>query len=184
MEVILVKPVRKLGIIGQLIKVKNGFARNYLIPKGLAVNCTASNRAFIECKKQEFEEKNLEAKTEAEAFVKIIDGKNLIFVKQCTEDGKLFGSVSRKEIATELSTIVTHNISLSQIIIDTPIKLIGISSIEIALHTDVSAYITISVARSQTEALNMFRAYESSISDKIDQIEVMESSIIQTDVAL
>lgn len=161
MEVILVKPVKKLGQIGQIVSAKKGFVRNWLIPQGIAIRATEENRKLIETKKQELEEKNLKAKTEAETIAKNIDQKVLIFIRQSAEDGKLFGSVNSKEIAGELSKIASHNIFSSTISIDAPLKLLGIHEVEVILHPEVNCKITVAIARSQTEAQDSLRAHKS-----------------------
>ena len=133
MEVILVKPVRKVGKIGELIRVKNGFARNYLLPKNIAIRATEANKQLIEKKKAEFEVSNAQLKLEAESIAKIITDKELTFIKQCSDDGRLFGSVTNKEIALALSDLISHNIPYSNILIEAQIKSLSFILLSISL---------------------------------------------------
>ena len=122
MEIILVKPVRKLGKIGEILKVKNGFGRNYLIPQKLAIRATELNKQLIVQQKHEFEEKDKKVMSDAETISNLIKGKDLIFIRQSADDGRLFGSVSSKEIAENLSKIASHPISYLHVVLDKQIN--------------------------------------------------------------
>lgn len=152
MQVILVKPVKNLGRIGELVKVKNGFGRNYLIPQQVAIRATEFNKQLMEEQKGDFETKNAEVKTSAEAVASEINNKTLVFIKQSSEDGRLFGSVTAKEIAAELSKIAKSEVSHSSIILNTPIKTLGKFDINVTLHAEVTANISLVIARSESEA--------------------------------
>lgn len=160
MEVILVKPVRKLGQIGQLLKVKNGFGRNYLLPQKLAIRATAINKQLIEQQKHDLEEKDKALKIEAENTNSLISNIELIFIRQSADDGRLFGSVTHKEIAERLSASSTHQISQSHIALDKQIKSTGAFSVEIRLHAELSTSITVIVARSESEAQDYLLNYK------------------------
>jgi large subunit ribosomal protein L9 len=152
MEVILVKPVRKLGKIAETIKVKNGFARNYLLPKKLAIRATEFNKQLIETQKHDLEAKDKEVRSEAEMINSVINAQELIFIRQSADDGRLFGSVSSKDIAEILSKTSSHLISYLNITLDKPIKSTGIFTVEVRLHAELTANVTVIVARSQSEA--------------------------------
>ncbi len=152
MEVILVNPVRKLGKIGDILNVADGFARNYLIPKKLAIRATESNRKTIEEKKHEFELKDQKVKSEAEITNALIQDRELIFIKQAADDGRLFGSVSNKDVAMRLSEISGHQILPSTIVLDKPVKSVGCFVISVRLHAELSADVIVVVARTESEA--------------------------------
>jgi len=151
-EIILIKPLRNLGKIGELVQVKDGYYRNYLMPEGFAVRATESNKLSLELKRKELEAKNTAEINDAQDLAKAITGKDLIFIKQASDDGRLFGSVSTKEIATELAQYMPYKLSYSSVIIETPIKSLGTFFVDISLHADVLVKVNIIVARSQTEA--------------------------------
>jgi len=163
MELILVKPVRKLGRIGDIVKVKNGFGRNYLIPQNLAIRASKINKELIEQQKHEFEANNLKTKLEAENNSLLIVNKDLIFIRQSSDDGKLFGSVSNKEIAKKLSEIAGCEVTHANILLEAPLKLAGIYSVEILLHPEVSTNILVVIARSESEITSVLNNYKTSI---------------------
>ncbi|UCM85406.1 MAG: 50S ribosomal protein L9 [Rickettsia endosymbiont of Culicoides impunctatus] len=169
MEVILIKPVRKLGKIAEILKVKRGFARNYLIPRKLAIRATEINKQFIETQKHDLEEKDLKIRSEAEAINNIISSKELVFIRQSSDDGRLFGSVNNKEISESLSKTSSQLISHLNIILNKPIKSTGVFVVEVRLHADLSTNITVIVARSESEAQDYAR------SNKQDAISPLES---------
>ena len=160
MEVILIKHIKKLGKIGEIVKVKDGFGRNYLLPQKFAIRATASNTKLLEQQRIEFEENNAKAKLEAEDISLLVTDKELIFIKQAADDGRLFGSVNNKEIAKELSKVISQELAYSTILLESPIKSIGVFSIEVVLHAEVSANIIIVIARSESEALEALRTYK------------------------
>lgn len=169
MEVILIKPVRKLGKIAEILKVKKGFARNYLIPRKLAIRATEINKQFIETQKHDLEEKDLKIRYEAEAINNIISSKELVFIRQSSDDGRLFGSVNNKEIAESLSKASSQLISHLNIILNKPIKSTGVFVVEVRLHAELSTNITVIVARSESEAQDYARI------NKQDAISPLES---------
>ncbi|MGI4775983.1 MAG: 50S ribosomal protein L9 [Janthinobacterium lividum] len=160
MEVILIKPLKKVGKIGNLVKVKNGYARNWLIPQGFALRATDKNKATIENQKQELEESNSKAQSEAEVRASIVEGKDLIFVRQSAADGRLFGSVSSKEIVKEILTNFHQNIPYSCVELEAPLKFIGTFPVIINLHHDVTCNITVAIARSESEGQEALRIYK------------------------
>lgn len=152
MKVILKKHVRKLGKVGEIVNVADGYGRNYLIPKDFAIRATKSNVAqFAEIQKQ-LEGKNNEAKIAAEEAAKKIQNANVIFVTQSAADGRLFGSVSAKAIATELSKMANYVLTYNNILLENPIKFNGVYKIEVALHPEVLANILVVVVKTESEA--------------------------------
>jgi len=153
MKVILIKPVRKLGKIGEIVSVKNGFARNYLIPAQLAIIATKTNKQSIERQKAEFESKNIQAKIDAELAANALANKSITFIRQALADGTLYGSVGVKEIAREIKKLVSYNVTLNSILLKESIKSMGIFAVDISLHPEMPhTSITINIARSEVEA--------------------------------
>lgn len=172
MEIILIQPVKKLGKIGDLVNVRNGFGRNWLIPQGLAHRATQRNKELIASQKQEYEEKNNNAKATAELLGQLVQNKEIIFVRQVATDGKLFGSVSNKDIAGELSKILSKDISYSNISLEAPLKSLGLYKIEVNLHHDVTVNITVVVARTEPEGQETLR---------VSKIETQPANSIETE---
>lgn len=151
MEVILLERVAKLGQMGDVVRVKHGFARNFLLPRGKALRATADNRAKFDGMKAELEARNIQAKGEATKVAEKIDGRNVIILRQASETGQLFGSVSVRDIMASFeSDGVT--LSRSQVLLDHPIKTIGQHGVSIAVHPEVEVSVSVTVARSADEA--------------------------------
>jgi large subunit ribosomal protein L9 len=151
MEVILLERVAKLGQMGEVVRVKDGFARNFLLKRGKALRATADNRSKFDGMKAELEARNLEAKGEAAKVAEKIDGRNVVILRQASESGQLFGSVSVRDIIASFQNDGV-SISRSQIMLDAPIKTIGKHAIAIAVHPEVEVGVTVTVARSADEA--------------------------------
>ena len=147
MEVILLERVAKLGQMGDVVRVKDGFARNFLLKRGKALRATSDNRARFEGMKAELEARNLEAKNEATKVAGKIDGRNVIILRQASEAGQLFGSVSVRDIVLALAADGI-TVSRPQVWLDAPIKTIGKQKITIAIHPEVETSVTVTVARS------------------------------------
>jgi large subunit ribosomal protein L9 len=151
MEVILLERVAKLGQMGEIVKVKDGYARNFLLKRKKALRATAENRTKYDGMKAELEANNLEAKSEASKVAEKIDGRDVIIIRQASESGQLFGSVSVRDIVVALAADGI-TISRPQVWLDAPIKVIGQKQVTIAIHPEVEANITVTVARSADEA--------------------------------
>ena len=151
MEVILLERIEKLGAIGDVVKVKNGFARNFLLPNGKALRANESNRKVFESNRERIEATNAERRSAAEADSKGIDGITVQLIRQASNTGQLYGSVSARDLA-ELLEAEGHKIAKNQIVLDRPIKAIGMQDVRIALHPEVSVTIHVNVARSPEEA--------------------------------
>jgi large subunit ribosomal protein L9 len=151
MEVILLERIEKLGAIGDVVKVKNGYARNFLLPNGKALRANESNRKVFESNRERIESTNAERRTAAEAESKNIDGITVQLIRQASNTGQLYGSVSARDLS-ELLDAEGHKVAKNQIILDRPIKSIGLQDVRIALHPEVSVTIKVNVARSPEEA--------------------------------
>lgn len=188
MEVILLERIEKLGQMGDVVKVKDGFARNYLIPQKKALRASENNLEYFEKEKVQLEAINLEQKQEAEKILDKLDNFNLIIIRQAGETGQLYGSVSNNDIKNSLSDngfIVEKN----QIKLDKPIKTLGIHSLAIKLHPEVQATISLIVSRTESEAKSLLKGNEINIEDEvltseetIDLEEVFEEGAIPENI--
>lgn len=151
MEVILLERVAKLGQMGEIVKVRDGYARNFLLKRKKALRATAENRARFENMKAELEANNIQAKGEAAKVAEKINGRDIVIIRQASEAGQLFGSVSVRDIVAALA-VDGVTISRPQVWLDVPIKAIGQQKVTIAVHPEVEAAITVTVARSADEA--------------------------------
>ena len=151
MEVILLERVEKLGAIGDVVKVKNGFARNYLLPNKKALRANDANRKLFESNRARIEEDNAEKRSEAEKSATGVDGKSVQLIRQASNTGQLYGSVSARDIAEALEG-VGAKVAKSQVVLDRPIKALGVHEIKIALHPEVAVMVKVNVARSPEEA--------------------------------
>jgi len=151
MEVILLERVEKLGQIGDVVTVKNGFARNYLLPNKKALRANESNRKVFEANRARIESDNAEKRVEAEKASKGVEGKSIQLIRQASNVGALYGSVSARDIVEALEA-EGAKVSKSQIVLDRPIKAIGVHEVKVALHPEVSVTIKVNVARSPEEA--------------------------------
>ncbi|WP_341787344.1 50S ribosomal protein L9 [Rickettsia endosymbiont of Cantharis rufa] len=167
MEIILIKPVRKLGKIGDILRVADGFGRNYLLPQKLAIRATEPNKELIVKQKDEFEAKDKQIREEVEKINTLIKDQKLFFIRQTSDDGKLFGSVTNKEIAEKLSENVSYSIFHSNIILDKQIKSTGLYTVEIRLHAELNAIVTVIVARSESEAQDYLREQKTETSESL-----------------
>ncbi|OWJ67145.1 50S ribosomal protein L9 [Inquilinus limosus] len=151
MEIILLERVEKLGQIGDVVKVKPGFARNYLLPQKKALRATKANLAVFEKQRAQIEANNLQAKGEAEQVAGRMDDVNIVVIRQAGDSGQLYGSVSARDIAEGL-TEAGYTVSRGQVAIEQPIKTLGLEKVRIRLHPEVSVVVTVNVARSAEEA--------------------------------
>jgi large subunit ribosomal protein L9 len=156
MEVILLERVAKLGQMGEVVRVKDGFARNYLLPKSKALRATKENRSRFENMKVGLEARNLEQKGEAEKIAKTLNGRSFAVLRQAAEGGQLYGSVSPRDLAVLISESGC-SISRSQIALNTPIKTVGAHKVPVSLHPEVEVTINVTVARNADEAQRIAR---------------------------
>ena len=151
MQVILLERVEKLGAIGDVVNVKPGFARNFLLPRGKALRANDANRKVFEANRERIESQNAERRSAAEKDSKGLDGVSIQLIRQASNTGQLYGSVSARDLAEALEA-EGHKVARNQIVLDKPIKAIGIQDVKVALHPEVSVTIRINVARSPEEA--------------------------------
>ena len=151
MEVILLERVEKLGAIGDVVKVKDGFARNYLLPRKKALRANEANRKVFEANRAKIEEDNAARRSDAEKASKSVDGKTVQLIRQASNTGQLYGSVSARDIVDALEAEGAH-VTKSQVVLDRPIKAIGMHEVKVALHPEVSVTVKVNVARSPEEA--------------------------------
>ena len=156
MQVILLERIGRLGQMGDVVTVKDGFARNYLLPHGKALRATEANRARFERERAQLVARDLEFKSEAESVSAKLAGQSFVIIRQAGESGQLYGSVSTRDIASAVSE-GGFSIERQQVMLDRPIKALGLHDIRISLHGEVEPHITINVARSADEAIRQAR---------------------------
>jgi len=156
MQVILLERIGRLGQMGDVVNVKDGFARNFLLPQGKALRATKANRERFEKERAQLEARNLELKSEAETVAAKLKGQSFIVLRQAGDSGQLYGSVATRDIAA----VVTEggfSIERRQVMLDRPIKTLGLHDVRIGLHAEVEPHVTINVARSPDEAARQAR---------------------------
>jgi large subunit ribosomal protein L9 len=151
MQVILLERVEKLGAIGDVVTVKNGFARNYLLPRKKALRANEANRKLFEANRAKIESDNADRRSAAEVSAKGVDGKTVQLIRQASNTGQLYGSVSARDIVDALEADGAK-VAKSQVVLDRPIKAIGLHEVRVALHPEVAVTIKVNVARSPEEA--------------------------------
>lgn len=151
MEIILLERVENLGAIGDVVKVKDGFARNYLLPNHKALRATDANKKKFEAQRAEIEARNAANKAAAAKSAGKLDGQSYVLIRQAGEGGQLYGSVSARDIADAIAAKGVEA-PRSAIVLDKPIKNIGLHSVKVRLHAEVAASVTVNVARSSDEA--------------------------------
>ncbi len=151
MDIILLERVTKLGQIGDVVTVKNGYARNFLLPQRKALRATKANMAVFETQRKEIEADNLKAKSEAEAIAKKMDNVSVILIRQAGESGQLFGSVSARDISLSLEE-AGYKVGKNQIILNRSLKVLGLYDVAVRLHPEVDITVVANIARSAEEA--------------------------------
>ena len=151
MQVILLERVAKLGQMGDEVKVRDGFARNFLLPQGKALRATEANRQVFEAQKAQLEARNLESRAEAQALADKLDGTSYVVIRSASDAGALYGSVTPRDIA-EVATAEGFSIDRRQVVLSAPIKTLGVHGLSVVLHPEVTASISVNVARSAEEA--------------------------------
>lgn len=172
MEVILLERIGRLGQMGDVVRVKDGYARNFLLPRGKALRANAESKARYESMKEELKAQSLARKGEAGKLAAKVDGKNFTVIRQASETGQLFGSVSTRDIAAMISTEGAM-ISRTAVELNAPIKSIGQYKVPLALHPDVEVSVTIIVARSEAEAERIARGEDVTV--RAEDIEDAEA---------
>ena len=174
MQVILLERVEKLGQMGDEVRVKDGFARNFLLPKKKALRATKANREYFQAQKAQLEARNLAAKGEAEKIAKKLDGQKFVLIRQAGDRGQLYGSVSPRDVADAMEK-GGFKVDRHQVQISVAIKAIGLFTIPVVLHPEVKVSITINVARSEDEAERQARG-EDVLAGKTEAEEVLEAA--------
>jgi len=151
MDVILLERISRLGQMGDTVKVKDGFARNFLLPQGKALRANEANKKKFEGQRAQLEARNLERKSEAQQIADKLDGMSFVVVRSAGETGQLYGSVSTRDIA-DIVTAEGFSVNRTQIELNHPIKTIGLTNVAIALHPEVEVTITLNIARTADEA--------------------------------
>lgn len=162
MQVILLERIARLGQMGDTVKVRDGYARNYLLPQGKALRANKENLARFEKERAQLEARNLERKSEAQKVAEKLDGQSFVVIRSAGDAGQLYGSVSTRDIA-ELVTAAGFSVARSQVQLNVPIKALGIHSLSIALHPEVDSKISVNVARSADEAERQARGEDMTV---------------------
>ena len=177
MEIILLERVEKLGQMGDLVTVKSGYARNFLLPKGKALRATKANKEHYEAQKKQLEADNLKRKGEAEKMAKKMEALSVTLIRAASEMGQLYGSASARDIVAA-STEAGFTLARGQIDLNTNIKTLGIFPVRVVLHPEVAVEITVNIARSQDEAkeqLKLGRAIVSDVAER-ERLEAAEAA--------
>jgi len=183
MEVILLERVANLGQMGEVVRVKDGFARNFLLPRGKALRATQENRTRFETMKVELEARNLELKGDAQKVADKLNGQSFTVLRQAAEGGQLYGSVSPRDIAA-LASDRGFALSRSQIALNTPIKMIGLHKVPVTLHPEVEVTINITVARNADEAARIARGEDVTVlREEGAEIEAAAERFFEPDAA-
>jgi len=181
MQVVLLERVEKLGQMGEIVKVKDGFARNYLLPRKKALRATKENIARFEKEKAQLEARNLTLKKEAEGVAKTLDKQTFVILRQAGETGMLYGSVSTRDIADAV-TAGGASLDRNQIVLDKPMKTLGLHDVKVALHPEVRVGITINVARTAEEAERQARG-ENVLKTEAEQARIDAEALFESEEA-
>lgn len=167
MEVILLERVTKLGQMGEVVRVRDGFGRNFLLPRGKALRATEENKKRFETQRAQLETRNLELKKEADSVAETLNGHSVVMLRQSGESGVLYGSVSTRDIAEAL-TSDGFSVDRSQITLNAPIKTLGLHTVPVVLHPEVSVTVTVNIARSAEEAERQVRGENVTAREEFD----------------
>ncbi len=171
MKVILLERVERLGALGDVVSVKDGFARNYLLPRSKALRANEANLKVFESQRHDIEARNTQAREGAERSAKKIDGETYVIIRQAGESGQLYGSVSGRDVA-EAVQAEGGQIDRSQVVLDKPIKTIGVHPVKVRLHAEVTITVNVNVARSKDEAERQARG-ENVLQSQFDEDRAM-----------
>jgi large subunit ribosomal protein L9 len=180
MQVILLERVPRLGQMGDVVRVRDGFARNFLLPQGKALRATKENAKRFDADRAQLEARNLDRKNEAADVAAKLDGKSFVVVRQAGETGQLYGSVNARDVA-DILTANGFTVGRSQVVLNQPIKTIGLHTVVIALHPEVESKVTINVARSEDEAARQTRGEDLSL--RGSEMDDEEEESLEGDVA-
>lgn len=182
MHVILLERVSSLGQMGDEVRVRDGYARNYLLPQGKALRANDTNRKRFDAQRAQLEARNLERRNEAAAVAEKLDGQTFILVRQAAETGQLYGSVTPRDLADTM-TENGFSVSRSQVQLGHPIKTIGLHNVAIVLHPEVTATIVANVARSADEAERQARGEDMTVAGEAEELaEEAEGAEVEVEV--
>ena len=181
-ELILLQRVEKLGKMGELVKVKPGFARNYLLPQKKAIRANKENLARFEQQRAQLEALNLKRREEAERVAERVGGLSVVIIRQAGEAGSLYGSVSSRDISDACGP-AGLTIDRSQVVLEHPIKTLGLRSVRVMLHPEVSIQVGVNVARSKEEAEKQARGERVAASHEDDQPDVNLEDMLDAETA-
>jgi large subunit ribosomal protein L9 len=182
MEVILLQRIEKLGQMGQVVKVKAGYARNYLLPRRKAIRATDDNKAKYEKQRAQLEANNLAKRQEAEAISGKVEGVTVVIIRQAGETGQLYGSVSARDVASA-ATKAGVTIDRNQILMDRPLKDLGLHPVRVALHPEVIVTITANVAKSEEEAELQVKAGHAIVGTAVEEAPSLDQLLEQAEQA-
>jgi large subunit ribosomal protein L9 len=178
MQVILLERIGRLGQMGDVVRVKDGFARNFLFPQGKALRATDENRKVFEKQRVQLEARNLELKAEAEGVSTKLDGQTFVTIRQAGDTGQLYGSVSTRDIADVVSSGGV-TVDRRQILLDKPIKALGVHPVRVQLHPEVIVNVSVNVARSTEEAQRQARGEDVTvIKDEVLELETFSEDAV------
>jgi ribosomal protein L9 len=175
MEVILLERIAKLGQMGDTVKVRDGYARNFLLPQGKALRANAANKARFEAERAVLEARNLERKSEAQAIADKLEGKSFVVVRSAGETGQLYGSVAARDVVAVLAEN-GFTIARNQVDLNHPIKAIGLHTVDLALHPEVTVKVEFNVARSADEAERQAKGEDLTSVDAIYGVDEEEAA--------
>ena len=177
MKVVLLERVDKLGTIGDVVSVKDGFARNFLLPRSKALRATAANLKVFEGQRAQIEARNAEAKAQAEKAGEGLDGRTYVLIRQAGDAGQLYGSVSGRDVS-DAAQAEGDKIDRSQVVLDRPIKTLGVHDVKVRLHAEVTVTVKVNIARSADEAERQARG-ENVIASQFDEERAAEAEQAQ-----
>ena len=180
MDVILLERIDKLGQMGDVVSVKPGYARNYLLPKNKAVTASKENKTHFETQRAQLEAQSLERKSEAESVGTKMTGTTIILVRQAGDTGQLYGSVNARDIANALAE-AGYITNRNQVRLVNPIKTVGLHEINISLHPEVTVTVNVNVARSEEEATIQEQTGEAIISAEVDEVSLVDEALMDPD---
>ena len=179
MQVILLQRIGRLGQMGDVVNVKNGYARNFLLPQKKALRATDENRKVFEGRRSQLEAANLEHKKEAEAVAAKLEGKSFVLIRAAGDTGQLYGSVSTRDVA-EVITAGGFTVDRNQVVLEKPIKALGVTNAKVQLHPEVLSSITLNIARSQDEADKQSKGENvSHIKDEVMELETFKGEMFE-----
>lgn len=179
MQIILLERIGKLGQMGDIVTVKDGYARNYLLPQGKALRATDTNKERFESQRSQLEARNLELKTEAEGVAGKLDDQSFVAIRQAGDTGQLYGSVSTRDIA-DLITEAGFSVARHQVQLDKPIKVLGVHPLRVTLHPEVIVTVNVNVARSEDEAERQARGEDVTV--EVEEVDEEEETIAAEEV--